>query len=336
MKMFPFASLSPHGPLPRQRCNGPSLDDADERVKTLVAEFLDPASLSSLSCTSKAAQLASMQELWLRHCSDKWGVKPTVHQLVHKTPLHTIYPHCHPVPREVQHCQTLQSSVAPDRTVRVKYCGPVGVTNRAVISAVPFPEIPSAWKQSSFLAMIASCFSPQPKEAVPEMPVLVSRPFVTANGEVDVSCYPVAYFEVTIHPLEAASRPAPNFGSGSVPECVAVGLSYKEFNLSRMPGWDELSFGYHSDDGCLFHGKGTHLRAFGPCFGIGDTVGCGIDYRSKEVFYTLNGKLVGVAFSDVTGTLYPTVGIDANVDVELNFGQKPFAFALEHYATKAD
>jgi len=63
------------------------------------------------------------------------------------------------------------------------------------------------------------------------------------------------------------------------------------------------------------------------------TVGCGLDYARKEIFFTLNGEYLGVAFDSVIAStpLYPTVGIDSRHPVSLNFGEAPFAFALDAY-----
>ena len=79
-----------------------------------------------------------------------------------------------------------------------------------------------------------------------------------------------------------------------------------------MPGWDALSWGYHSDDGGIFHRNGDMLRPYGPPFGVGDTVGCGIDLARGSVFFTVNGRYLGEAFVgvDVGKDYYPTVGVD--------------------------
>jgi len=86
-----------------------------------------------------------------------------------------------------------------------------------------------------------------------------------------------------------------------------------------------------SDDGGIFHGKGLKVRYYGPEFGVGDVVGCGVDYLSSEIFFTLNGSYLGIAFTDVAGTLYPTVGVDSLCAIDLNFGEEPFRFDLAQY-----
>lgn len=79
------------------------------------------------------------------------------------------------------------------------------------------------------------------------------------------------------HPLEETSL-SPRAAAQRLryPACVAVGIAAPPFPVTgRMPGWDAHSFGYHSDDGAVFHGSGAG-RMFGPTFGVGDTIGCGI------------------------------------------------------------
>lgn len=124
-------------------------------------------------------------------------------------------------------------------------------------------------------------------------------------------------------------------------ECIAVGLATKDFELDKkMVGWDIDSYGYHSDDGAIFHGRGRQLSTYGPSFGVGDTVGCGIDYESRSIFFTLNGTYQGTAFSGVDlaegQELYPTVGIDAAVEITFNFGRENFEFDLQGYINKRE
>ncbi|CEM22484.1 unnamed protein product [Vitrella brassicaformis CCMP3155] len=62
-------------------------------------------------------------------------------------------------------------------------------------------------------------------------------------------------------------------------ECVSVGLATRQFNPnSKQAGWDNQSWGWHGDDGHLFHGSGSRGVDWTHKFGIGDIVGCGIVY----------------------------------------------------------
>lgn len=61
-----------------------------------------------------------------------------------------------------------------------------------------------------------------------------------------------------------------------------------------MPGWHDISCGYHGDDGALFINSGAGqcpTADFGPSgvYGVGDTVGAGLNMATGEVFFTLNG-----------------------------------------------
>jgi hypothetical protein len=104
-----------------------------------------------------------------------------------------------------------------------------------------------------------------------------------------------------------------------------------------MPGWDANSFGYHGDDGKIYHGEAcSAIRRYGPLFGAGDVVGCGIDYLAGAIFFTLNGQFMGYAFENLSleslqqHEYYPTVGLlNTNWPVQCNFGcEQPFVFDL--------
>lgn len=148
----------------------------------------------------------------------------------------------------------------------------------------------------------------------------------------------VSYFEVSILPCPGDSPVVPLARDGTqdngVTDCVAVGVATESFHLqSRMPGWDALSYGYHGDDGGIFNGSGNMLRRFGPSFGQGDTVGCGVDFCKGGIFFTLNGSFLGYGWTGVDRKflqqdLYPIIGVDTNSPIECNFGQLPFAFDL--------
>ena len=105
-------------------------------------------------------------------------------------------------------------------------------------------------------------------------------PYVDQDGTtINVTPRMVAYFETTIMPLQQSE---PN--DEDVPqlpqimmnnpmlqpqrqrrvECTAIGIATKSFHLhSRMPGWDTHSFGYHGDDGGIYHSSGGMVEQFG-------------------------------------------------------------------------
>jgi SPRY domain len=72
---------------------------------------------------------------------------------------------------------------------------------------------------------------------------------------------------------------------------VAIGLCKSESRLTGMPGWRRGSWGYHGDDGKIF-AEGTGGN-YGPLYGTGDVVGCGIDLQSGIIFFTKNGEHLG-------------------------------------------
>jgi hypothetical protein len=126
----------------------------------------------------------------------------------------------------------------------------------------------------------------------------------------------VYYFEVSV--LDSGERGV-----------IAIGFADCHFRLSRQPGWEPNSYGYHADDGNKFHNSGKG-EDYGPSFVQGDTVGAGIHLENREIFFTKNGKKLGIAFQNVKATLYPTIGLHSqNENVEVNFGAKPFQFDIE-------
>ncbi|KAF9917025.1 hypothetical protein BX616_002132 [Lobosporangium transversale] len=112
---------------------------------------------------------------------------------------------------------------------------------------------------------------------------------------------------------------------------IGIGVCSAMVPLDRLPGWEPQSWGYHGDDGNSFGGCGNG-RPYGPVFTTGDVIGCGINFRDMSLFYTKNGVYLGVAFRDLKGTLYPTVGMrTAGEVVEANFGQREFVYNIEDY-----
>ncbi|KAF9171622.1 hypothetical protein BGX20_007263 [Mortierella sp. AD010] len=112
---------------------------------------------------------------------------------------------------------------------------------------------------------------------------------------------------------------------------IGIGVCNATVALDRLPGWEPQSWGYHGDDGNSFEGCGNG-RPFGPVFTTGDTIGCGVNFRDMSLFFTKNGVHLGVAFRNLKGTLYPTVGMrTAGEIIEANFGQREFVFDIDNY-----
>ena len=140
---------------------------------------------------------------------------------------------------------------------------------------------------------------------------------------------------------------------------IGIGFCQQQsMSLARLPGWEANSWAYHGDDGHCFEGTGTG-RVFGPVFGTGDTVGCGINFINGQVFFTKNGIMLGCPFKPIHGlaintqakatngqitsnqsaapsgnqlALYPTIGMRTpGESIVTNFGDQPFLFDINSY-----
>lgn len=143
----------------------------------------------------------------------------------------------------------------------------------------------------------------------------------------------VNYYEITI-----SGR-----SNNEVGGCIAIGLAEYKFPLiGKMPGWDNKSYGYHSDDGKKHHCELLHSQQegenFGPIFDSGDVVGCGLVHSEGKynIFFTKNGKFIDYAFKKIDGNkiLYPVIGIDSFSNISLNFGYKSFLFDISEFNKK--
>uniref|UniRef100_A0A060T2J0 ARAD1C28996p n=1 Tax=Blastobotrys adeninivorans TaxID=409370 RepID=A0A060T2J0_BLAAD len=138
-----------------------------------------------------------------------------------------------------------------------------------------------------------------------------------ANHSVPPLCG-VYYFEIHIEAM-------------GTEDLLGIGLCDAEAMLTKMPGLEKHSWGYHSDDGRIITCQGT-AKSYGPKFGAGDVIGCGVDFHKNCVFYTKNGLPLGVAFQDVSdSTLYPNVGLKTGQIIRANFGGEEFRFDIEKY-----
>ena len=77
----------------------------------------------------------------------------------------------------------------------------------------------------------------------------------------------------------------------------------------------------------------TVIPNYGPQFGPFDVIGCGVQFHEDcyKIFYTLNGRYLGVAFVIYnSAVLFPIVGIDATISVTFNFGSEQFLFDFDN------
>ncbi|KAJ3997898.1 SPRY-domain-containing protein [Lentinula boryana] len=130
----------------------------------------------------------------------------------------------------------------------------------------------------------------------------------------------VYYYEVEIHSKGQKAH-------------ISVGFAGPDVKLARLPGWEPMSWGYHGDDGCSFATE-RNGTPYGPTFGLGDIVGCGVDFSTNRAFFTKNGTCLGPVFENVGKDveIYPTVGLQHTGEaVKVNFGHEPFRFDIEFH-----
>lgn len=76
---------------------------------------------------------------------------------------------------------------------------------------------------------------------------------------------------------------------------IGIGFSSPKASVERLPGWEQESWAYHGDDGKSFIGESQGQgRPYGPTFGVGDTVGCGVNFSTGSAFFTKNGNFLGM------------------------------------------
>ncbi|KAG7384055.1 hypothetical protein PHYPSEUDO_003025 [Phytophthora pseudosyringae] len=132
---------------------------------------------------------------------------------------------------------------------------------------------------------------------------------------------------------DAATRNAYGFGSG------------------EHVGWKGVSYAYHGNDGDFVFNDGAkpyggEWGAFGPSWGRATaqsenqeeeaptfTVGCGLDADEHQIFFTLNGELIGVApVTVLPGDYAAAVSLHAFGDeAVINAGAAPFLFDIEGF-----
>ncbi|CAN1176323.1 Ran-binding protein M homolog [Linum perenne] len=136
---------------------------------------------------------------------------------------------------------------------------------------------------------------------------------VQANNPVCVEQY---YFEMKVKNC---------FNSQT--NCLAsIGFTPEGFDLSTHLGCKKHSVGYHGDDGFIYVGGVKSTRNIGAKFTTDDIVGAGLNYASKEFYFTKNGEVVGTVSMEINDPLFPTVAVYGPNEVKVNFGYKSFVY----------
>ena len=73
---------------------------------------------------------------------------------------------------------------------------------------------------------------------------------------------------------------------------MCIGLSARSVSLARPPGWESESYGFHGDDGDIYNQQ-SNGKGYSTPFRAPDVIGCGINFRTKTVFFTKNGSNLG-------------------------------------------
>ncbi|CAB5100924.1 unnamed protein product [Rhizophagus irregularis] len=108
---------------------------------------------------------------------------------------------------------------------------------------------------------------------------------------------------------------------------IAIGFAPKNHSIYRLPGCDTHSVGFHSDEGRTFHNEGYTGSKYAEKWGeINDVIGCGYCPSIGQVFFTMNGKNLGIAFTGLFHPWYPTIGSNGVCSLKVNFGQEEFKY----------
>lgn len=140
---------------------------------------------------------------------------------------------------------------------------------------------------------------------------------IRADKPIPMTLDEIYYFEITV------------LNKGKIGG-IGIGLTAESSALNQMPGWKNNGIGYHGDDGKLYYQIGYEIE-FGPKFANNDIVGCGLNLNDTSVFFTINGKYLGVAHCSLPEiNWYPTIGLHSKYEmVQVNFGQEPFIFQMD-------
>ncbi|KAA3673598.1 uncharacterized protein DEA37_0004467 [Paragonimus westermani] len=102
-------------------------------------------------------------------------------------------------------------------------------------------------------------------------------------------------------------------------------------------GMEANSYGYHSNNGAIYHGSKELNPTTGPTYGEADVIGCGVNFVTNSVFFTKNGVFMGpiTTGKKLPHPVYPCIALAcAKCHVSANFGQHKFTFDIGQYIAR--
>lgn len=156
------------------------------------------------------------------------------------------------------------------------------------------------------------------------LPIPFTFPIIKDN-ETKLILSNIYYFEVTITDKK-------NINMNWSNEAVSIGYGNKNTPFHSHVGWNNNSFGFHSDDGCFFFNNTKNSNKISEPW---TKAGAGIifiDINKVKIFFTENGKLVYIMKEPVSifDSYFPQVGYNHSHSIKVNFGQEKFIFDIEN------
>jgi len=200
----------------------------------------------------------------------------------------------------------------------------------------PLPEELRARDEQAGLELYKRRYCQLGRESQIETGVVCQRRADNAFDVVNNSTSELQWFDESVESIRSANPLIPILPPGGQTKSIlyfearvfggsSVGMCCIKKNYGAgmhcHVGWRPRSYGYHSDDGKFFWNEGTQglggqCEDFATPYGYAEevrvhqTVGCGLDVERGELFFTLDGKLLGAPRRGLArGRFYAAVGL---------------------------
>ncbi|KAL7796221.1 ankyrin repeat-containing domain protein [Trichoderma afarasin] len=179
-------------------------------------------------------------------------------------------------------------------------------------------------------------YDKQARLGVQQLECFVEEPLSAEDMQMDFPLPPSS--------IVRANRCAPQTGGGvyyfevlvvqtGLYEAVGVGFATDETELENQLGWTMGSWGFHGENGKVYHARCRRGRPYAEPYSSGSTIGCGVDFNNRSIFFTVDGEYKGCAFKDdlIRGHLYPAVFLhpgNPSAKIVANFGHQEFKYTI--------